>query len=1011
MNKQEWQNPKFLQRGREKERAYYVPHENLTSALGEISENSKYYQSLNGTWGFKFFETYYDMPETITDWDTIPVPANWQFHGYEIPYYTNVNYPYPVDPPHVPDENPCGVYRKEFEIDGDWQDRDTYIVLEGVNSCYYLYLNGREVGYSQVTHMPAEFDLSPYLKEGKNELVVKVLKWCDGSYLEDQDFLRLSGIFRDVYLLSRNKNHVKDVDIKTDLTSLKASLIYSKEEEQDEVWATLYDGDEEVAKAKVEDKNFEMVLDSPKLWTAETPNLYTLVVELKDEFIPFRVGFRTIETSDKGELLINGTSIKLKGINHHDTNPKTGHVMTKEDVLKDLHVMKQLNINTIRMAHYPSSSYMLAMCDELGFYVVDEADIETHGFVSRHTGYKYQNYHEDWMAEHPDWDEAVLERITRMYERDKNHPSIIMWSLGNESAHGTNFDNAARWLQERDKVRLVHYEQASQVDIEKEGKPEIYDLYDVVSYMYLSVEAMEREGQKDDKRPVYLCEYSHAMGNGPGDINDYFEVINKYPRLIGGCIWEWADHAVLQEDGNYYYGGDFGETTHDGNFCVDGLVFADRSVKAGSLEAKAVYQYLNAELVDAKAGQVKIINRHDFTNLSDYRLEWQLEVDGKIVNEGDLSLDIKPHDSEVIVLDYDLPETAKLACHLNFNLYTTKDHDWAETGYQTAKVQLKVADVKIVEEGLVTGDLFKEEKQVEALDNDFAVTTEEKGHLLVVSSGDVSYHFHKERGKLVNIKSGDIDLLDGEPEMTSWRAPTDNDRRIKYDWGLLEDNRNGWNLNEQFHKCYEIKWNDNEDGSVKVEIKGALAGIARAPYARFTTIYTINKDTTLNVTYDVKINEECVWLPRFGYEFILPKSMENVEYYGMGPHENYADLCHHTTIGHYKTTVTDEYVPYIVPQEHGNHTQVKFLSVMSDDGSGLEFTSSTPFECNTSHYTSKELTDVTHRHLLEESDNTIVRIDYKVSGIGSNSCGPELLEKYRLNEKAFNFSFNIRPIG
>ncbi len=990
MDKKDWQNPKFLQRGREKERAYYIPYEELTNALTDKKENSNYYESLDGTWDFNLYDTYYNVPDVITQWDSIPVPSNWQMHGFEEPYYTNVNYPYPVDPPYVPDENPCGVYRRYFTINKDWKNKDTHIVFEGVNSCFYLYINGNEVGYSQVSRMPSEFNISPYLKEGKNEIVVKVLKWCDGSYLEDQDFFRHSGIFRSVYLLARNKTHIRDVDIKTDLKSLKGQILFSDNRGDSEILAVLYAEGEVVGKTKIENTSFEFKLDSPKLWNAETPNLYTLIIQMDDEYIPFKVGFRKIETSEEGELLINGVSVKLKGVNRHDTHPRTGHTMSEEDIRKDLLLMKKLNINTIRMSHYPPSSYVLKLCDELGFYVVDEADLETHGYVTLNTGWKYEAYNKEWLTDHPDWKEAVLERITKMYERDKNHPSIIMWSLGNECGYGEHFDTAAEWLKERDTMRYVHYERANMV-----GTPEIFD---VLSYMYVPVEKLDEIGRKELKRPFFLCEYSHAMGNGPGDLHDYWEVIYRHPRLIGGCIWEWADH-VIERDGKYYYGGDFGELTDDGNFCADGLVFADRSLKAGSLEAKAVYQYIRAELVDGKSGKVKITNLHDFTNLDEFTLSWQLVVDGKVIWAREEIIDIKPHVKKEIILDYNLPENCKLGAYLDLHLYTRKDSPWAEAGYETAMIQLEVTDVPVAKDS-ITSDGESNSLRIEELNNELIISCE----------NNIQYVFHKEKGKLTNIKENNKEFLEGDTELTVWRAPTDNDRKVKYSWGLFEDNISGWNYNRLFHKCYDFSWKETKDGVV-VEINGGLSGVARAPFAKYKTLYTINGLGVVNVNTQVKVNKKAVWLPRFGFEFTLADSMENIEYFGKGPHENYLDLNHHVKVGYYKSTVSDEYVPYVHPQEHGNHTKVKYLAIHDCDGIGLEFTSSNTFECNTSHYTSEELTAASHEHELKKSGKTTVRIDYKVSGLGSNSCGPELLEKYRLNEKEFEFTFNFKPIG
>lgn len=995
MYKAEWQDPTFLQKGREKERAYFIPYHNMDTALHRLKEQSGSYRLLNGNWDFKYYEKVYDMPEVIEQWDSIPVPSNWQMYGYDKPYYTNVNYPHPVDPPYVPDENPCGVYRTRFHIDEQWLEKETYLVLEGVNSCYYLYVNGTEIGYSQCSHMPAEFRLTPYIKQGDNELVVKVLKWCDGSYLEDQDFFRLSGIFRDVYLLSRCKTHIRDIRIENDLSEVSAQIeleSIGNSKEGIQVWSSLFDGGILLEKKPVVDGKVTFTVNDPKLWTAETPNLYSMIFQLEEEYIPIHAGFRTIATTDRGELLINGTPVKLKGVNHHDTHPTKGHVMSIEDIRKDLFTMKQLNINTIRTSHYPPASEFLELCNQYGFYVVDEADIEMHGFVSKITGWEYKAYAKDWLTDAPLWEEALLERIRRMVERDKNHPCVIMWSLGNESGYGSHYDKMCEWIKTRDKIRLIHNERANMVD----NPPCV----DVVSYMYMDIATLEKEGKSKDTRPYFLCEYSHAMGNGPGDVKDYMDVFYRYPRLVGGCIWEWADHTVLK-DGKYYYGGDFGEATHDGNFCVDGLVFSDRSLKAGSLEAKAAYQYLRAELADGNCGEVTITNLHDFTNLNEYTLKWEFVKDGETTEQGELVLDLKPHESKKIVLGYMLPANCELGCFLNLSLVRRKDCPWAEAGYETAMVQLEITEVQ------ADNHFYKAYKE-ETGDAKEAFRIKESGNMLEIYYADGSgFSFDKNRGCLCGIKVKGQELLEEEAKITAWRAPTDNDRHIKYQWGIFTDNISGWNMNRLFHKCYRMEWEECQAGIIAVRVSGSLAGVAREPFARYDACYTIDSYGYLTVDLDVKIHEDCVWLPRFGFEFRLPEEMEHMEYFGKGPYENYMDMCHHVKTGRFYSTASKEYVPYIRPQEHGNHTGVKYLKLQDDKGLALEFYAAKGFECNVSHYDSEQLTNTLHSYELEPGRHTIVRVDYKVSGIGSHSCGPELIEKYRLREKNFSFSFGV----
>jgi len=572
---------------RENQRSYYIPYDSLEKALKGDKSESKFYKLLNGEWNFKYFKRDIDVPDEITSWDIINVPSCWQHTGYEKPWYTNQNYPHAVDSPYVPDDNPCGVYKKEFEVDDDWSKRKTYIVFEGVSSCVFVYINGEYVGYSQCSHMQAEFNITPYVKKGKNILTAKVLKWCVGSYLEDQDFFRCNGIFRDVYLLSREENHITDVHIKADTKTINVDA------ENYEI----YDGFN-----KIEN------LENPILWNAEKPHLYTVVVKGETEYIPFYVGMREVSVSEDGELLINGVSVILKGVNHHDTYLNQGWMMTDEQILTDLKLMKELNINTIRTSHYPPTPEFLNLCDKMGFYVIDEADIETHGYYRRVAGGSgFDSDNPIWPCTNPDFRDMFVERMTRMVERDKNHPAVIMWSTGNESGYGPNQEAMVAWAKTRDTSRLFHCEDAS-----RKGHDENFDVY---SRMYYQSELVEEYGKtSENKKPLFLCEFSHSMGNSPGDVHDYVELFKEYKNLCGGCIWEWADHNYY-ENGALRYGGDSGEPIHDGNFCCDGMVFSDRSLKAGSYEIKYSYQYFDS-MLDGK--KLTIINWHDFTNLNEY---------------------------------------------------------------------------------------------------------------------------------------------------------------------------------------------------------------------------------------------------------------------------------------------------------------------------------------------------------------------------------------------------------
>lgn len=939
----EYENLKKISENREKQRSYYIPYQSLEAALEGDKTKSDFYKLLNGDWQFKYFERDIDAKLENDEWDTIKVPSNWQMHGYEAPYYTNVNYPYPVDPPYVPDDNPCGVYSFDFEIEKSWAERETYIVFEGVCSCIYLYINNKYVGFSQGSHLQAEFDITKYIKEGKNNLRAKVLKWCLGSYLEDQDFFRLNGIFRDVYLLSREKGHIKDIDVSADTKNIYVSC----------------------DNYEIYDQNGNKTdLSNPVLWNAEKPYLYTVVVMGKTEFIPIKAGMREVSVSADGELLINGESVKLKGVNHHDTHPTDGYCETEGFIKDELLKMKQLNINCIRTSHYPPTPEFLNMCDEMGFYVIDETDIETHGFASRHAGYQYDQ-NDQWICRQPKWEEAFVERIERMVERDKNHACVIMWSMGNESNIGRNHDAMIAWCKNRDNSRLVHFESASITG----DKADV----DVRSSMYTDVCSLIKKADEEDMRPVFLCEYSHAMGNGPGDVYDYVEAFYKRKKLIGGCIWEWADHTVMV-DGVYMYGGDFGEATDDGNFCCDGLVFADRSFKAGSLEAKYAYQNIKTEYEN---NTLKVTNLFDFTNLNEYTLYASLCVDGNEVAIRKFMPDIAPHESAVLDLEFSYPKKCKYGAFVNISLKDKND-------YEVAMVQHR-AECEIEK-------VYVCDKKAEI---------KEDGIFAYISADNCKIRFNKHYGAIDSfIKDGREQIC--EPvRLTAWRAPTDNDRRIKFEWGLVNgDNRCGENLNILMNKVYDCTVSEN-----KITVNGAMSAISRWPMFKYTAEYEFFADGSVKVSLNGDVKEEFkTYLPRLGFEIKSPKANDGFEYFGMGEKENYADMCHHSKIGKYKSVAENEYVPYITPQEHGNHTKTKYLKM----DNGIEFYTDNEFEFNVSNYSTEALTDATHTDELFKNDLTNIRIDYKVSGIGSNSCGPELIEKYRLSEKKISFEFYIK---
>ena len=944
-----YENPSFLHDNTMKPRAHYIPYDSLEKALEGKKESSAFYTLLNGEWDFKYYRRDIDCPAVVTDYDKIPVPSCWQCEGIEKPYYTNVNYPYPVDPPYVPDDNPVGVYRTFIELDDEKASMKNYIVFEGVAPCFELFINGEYVGFSTVSHSTSEFSVK--LLPGRNEMVVKVYKMCASSYLEDQDFFRNTGIFRDVYLLSRPDGHLFDIDLGFD-----DKKIYTELENY-----RIFDMDKKETKA-----------ENPILWNAENPYLYTVVFEQSGEFIPIKVGFRTQAISEKGELLINGVSVKLKGVNHHDTHPTKGYTMSYEDMKNDILNMKELNINTIRTSHYPPQPAFIELCDELGMYVIDEADMETHGFSNRICQWGYD---EDsiWPCKNPMWKDAFIDRAERLYERDKNSTCVIMWSLGNESNYGENFAEMSRFIRMRDSKhgikRIVHYEnvygkysEPSAPSAQPGGSDTLNDpdTVDVISRMYTRREVLYSflDNYKDN-RPVFLCEYSHAMGNGPGDLKDYWDLFYKYDRFIGGCIWEWADHVAPMENGNLGYGGDFGEETHDSNFCCDGLVFSNRSFKAGSLEAKYVYQPLNTTYEN---GILTLYNRFDFTSFEGYNFEWEVTADGVKTSGGNLKLSTAPHTSESVQLDIKVPD-CNLGAYLNIKMTDKNGFDRAFTQH-----------------------LLKDAESVTISAPVVGIT--ENGEFAEISGDGFFYVFNLHYGYIEAMNS----FLRSPIKLSIWRAPTDNDRVIKSKWYDA-------NYNKMYNKVYDTVIDNNT-----ITVHGAILTVSRSYAIKYTAVYSFFADGSINVALDGDFNTKMVFLPRFGFEFTT--DAKEFTYFGYGPYESYVDMHHASKMGLYTSCAENEYVDYIKPQEHGNHYNTKSLTI-----GGYEFISDKGFEFAVSEYSKEELTNKAHNFELEKNGVTNVRIDYKVSGIGSGSCGPQLTEKYQMNDKKINFSFTLKKLS
>ncbi len=932
-----------LSAGRMAPRSYYIP------------EGEAEYRLLNGEWQFKYFENG-DAATEPDNWDTIPVPSCWQMHGYDSPNYTNVCYPYPFDPPYVPDINPCGWYRRTFTVTDT--SKQHYLVLEGVSSCARVCVNGAQVGFTEGSHLQAEFDLTPYVTAGENTLLIQVWKWCSGSYLEDQDQFRCNGIFRDVYLLVRPDGHLHDLSI----SSVNNAAFRIKADKPMTVRIT--DGGTPVGEGTGTDVTIPVA--DPILWNAEKPYLYDIEIRCAGEVIHRKAGLRSIAVSDKRQVLINGQPVKFRGVNHHDTSPTGGWTMTDDEMYRDLVLIKSLNMNTVRTAHYPPHPKFLDWCDELGLYVVLETDLEAHGSIHR---FPYQeggffNHCEGSLTNLPEWEGAFVERMVRAVERDKNHPAVIFWSLGNESDYGDNHRAMIRWLKSRDDDHLTHYEGASAGNV--------FEL-DVYSRMYPSLEEIERlDREGTEGEPVFLCEYSHSMGNGPGDVWQYWERFLAHDSLVGGCIWEWTDHTVVV-DGVPKYGGDFpDEKTHSGNFCCDGMTFHDRSFKAGTMEIAAAYAPFRFTYED---GKITVKNWYAFTNLNEKKLQYTLAVDGKVIEQETVSPDCAPYDTVVITPKTAFPASCELGCTVTVALYESGDD--VPFAQLQQEVDVPVLLPKVTK---IPADLTEDDFHVYARGDRF------------------TFAFSKQHGMFDSLVIDGRERLAGPISLTAYRAIIDNEMFCYQNWKYT-DQFKAENMDRAFTKVYEVKVTDN-----RIEAKCSLAGVSRVPMIRYTVSVAVWSDGSMDWSVDAEVRDWAAWIARFGFEIPLVQKDLPFRYFGRGPLENYSDLRHHARLDWFDSSAAAEYVPYILPQEHGNHTGVRSLTI---DGLTFEATNNA-FEANVSQYAVLQLDRATHIDEIGESDGTHLRIDYRNSGVGSQSCGPELAPEHRITEKQISFAVSVR---
>ncbi|MHB1485000.1 MAG: glycoside hydrolase family 2 TIM barrel-domain containing protein [Saccharofermentanales bacterium] len=996
-----YEDQSVLHINRADQRAYYIPYKESQQAFEGKRGASPYYLTQNGNWWFKYHENitqvdsdFFKPRYDYSGWDRLIVPSCWQTKGYDQLQYVNAAYPYSFDPPYVPDDNPAGAYINKFVLPDDWNERETFINFEGVNSCMYLWVNGDFVGFSKGSRMMAEFNITMNLHSGENHFAVLVFKWCDGSYLEDQDMWRFTGIFRDVYLLSRERKHIIDVFCKQDIADDYSKAVLNIDVSSNaeiSIGTELFDENNiSIVSSGIKNINgngiTELTIENPVLWNAEKPYLYKLLIKSGNEIIKFDIGIRKIEYKD-GIFKINGVPVKLKGVNRHDSHPILGQTTPMNFIKNELLIMKRHNINCIRTSHYPNNPRFLELCDELGFYVISEADLECNGVICAGEPYHAKIY--AYFGEKPEWENAFLDRVSRLVERDKNHASVVIWSVGNEAGYETNHISAAKWIKERDTSRPTHYEGANPG---YNGNPDTSSI-DIESRMYASPDDI-RALALDDKitKPVFLCEYCHSMGNSPGDLKDYWDVIYKHDKLMGGCVWEWCDHGIQTKtiDGKpfYAYGGDFGEWPNDLNFCLDGLVYPDRTPHTGLLELKNIISPVAFNAVDLKNGIISIKNLYDFIDLNSLKLVWKMECDGELLQMGEQDFgDIMPHHTDEIKLSYCLPEKADSEVYLTLSAVQKYDTKWSQSGYEIGFEQMPLpVDIMENKQWKRSGKLILEKNDT----------------ILTINGFDFRYQFDLYKGAFIDIEKNGCPLICDHTRFVIWRAPTDNDRNVVNGWY-------GLGMEPTQEHIYSCDYTRNND-CIMINTSFSLGSKSRKPILKGTAMWTVNPSGEIYLDTNVTVSDHVNFLPRFGLQMIMPEGNEEVEYFGYGPHESYIDKHHGNKLNRYSTTVDSLFEHYIVPQENGSHFGTKNAIISNVSGIGLEFAGQPEFSFNVSHFTPNDLTLAKHDHELIKRPETVVIIDYKMSGIGSNSCGPGLLGKYQLKEKAFNFKVKILPV-
>ena len=988
-------------------RAYYIPASKRMDNLVEHREESDRMQLLNGTWKFQYFNSIYDIQDSFFEknydtenFDEIQVPSVWQMAGYDTHQYTNIRYPFPFDPPYVPQDIPCGAYVHNFEYSRDEKASKAFLNFEGVDSCFYVWINGSYIGYSQVSHMTSEFDVTDVLQDGTNTVAVLVMKWCDGSYLEDQDKFRMSGIFRDVYILKRPKQAISDYHIKTRIEDMLAKV-----EIEMKFYSPLN------VKISIEDRNGAVValgsiaeegtavleIASPELWNTENPYLYKLILETENEVIVDHIALRKIEIKDQ-VIYLNGQKIKFRGVNRHDSDPVTGFTISLEQLTTDLTLMKQHNFNAIRSSHYPNAPFFYEMCDKYGFMVIDEADIEAHGpfmiYRKEDTDYNRFKRWNEKIADDPVWEEAIIDRVKLMVERDKNRFCIVMWSMGNESAYGCNFEKALEWTKNFDPDRITQYESARYRNYD-----ETYDYsnLDVYSRMYPALSEIQEYLDKDGSKSFLLVEYCHSMGNGPGDFEDYFQMIQDNDKMCGGFVWEWCDHAIAHgtaENGKtiYAYGGDHGEEIHDGNFCMDGLVYPDRTVHTGLLEYKNVYRPARVISYDKESGELVLHNYMDFDDLKDYvKISYELTQDGLLIGKGKLAeVSVVPHSEGKTNLQVNVPENGK--CYLKLTYHLKKEMPLLEEdyilGFDEIEVSQKDAKCQLAE------------KWVEKTVTDSELQVSEDDTQIHIKGREFAYTIDRRTALFTEMKFAGREYLNHPMELNIWRAPTDNDMYIKSEWKKAH-------YDKAYTRAYTTEVVQGKHG-VKITSHASVVAETVQKILDVTITWKIEAAGKIDADIAVTKDDEFPDLPRFGVRMFLDKKLSAVRYFGMGPQESYCDKHQAASHGLYRADVGDLHEDYIRPQENGSHYDCEYVE-LNNSRYGIVASAEKAFSFNASYYTQEELEKKTHNYELIESDSVVFCVDYALNGIGSNSCGPVVLEQYRFDDVLFRFQFTLIP--